>query len=646
MLTRIILTTVFAFLLYNNGYAQKSIIKKADKEFDTYDYIDARKIYLKVVENGYESAQIYKKLGDTYYFNSNYPEAAKWYKKLLENYPNETEPIYYYRTAQTLKTIGEIQYSKKVMGFYSGLSASSRLAAIFMEDYPSLDSLADHSSKQFEVTNITESLPNSDFGPTFYGDQLVYASSSKQTEGNKIHNWSGLPYSDLFVADLSPDWKITNPQPIKGEVNSPYHESTAVFSKDGNTMYFTRNNYLNGKKKRNKQKLVSLKIYRATKKEDDTWGNIVELPFNSDSYSVAHPALGPDETRLYFSSNMKGTFGQSDLWYVDVLNHKSYGTPVNLGPKINTEARETFPFVSQNNNLYFSSDGHLGLGGLDIFIISLEKEGSKTEVTNLKKPINTNMDDFGFIINEENQIGYLSSNRNGEQGSVSDDIYRVWEACGEITIEGSVLDQVTENPIQGALVTLLDENNKVIVQTTTNTNGEYVFDDSLICNIVYTVRAEHQKLDYEPAEKIIETPRGSGVLKVDLTLILPDCADDNLGCKLTLQHIYFDYGKHYIREDAEVELAKILHAMKQYPSLSIHIESHTDSRSSDEFNMRLSQRRAKATLQWLVKNGIARERLSAKGYGETQLLNNCTNGVDCSEATHQLNRRSIFVIKK
>ena len=631
----------FAFLL--KIQAQKSVVKKADQEFDNYDYIDAREIYLKVVENGYESAQILKKLGDTYYFNSDYVEAVKWYQKLLDKYPEQMEPIYYHRTAQSLKSTGNYHNSKKLMGTYAGISASSRLAEIFMEQYPSLDSLAKFLSKEYEVLNITKSMTGSDFGPAFYQDKIVYASSSSQTEGNKIHNWTGLPYLDLYEAELDENWKLINPKPLEGEINTPYHESTAVFTKDGNTVFFTINNYMDGKKKRNKQKLVSLKIYKASKQEDGTWGNVKELPFNSDSHSVAHPALSPDEKRLYFSSDMEGTLGSSDLWYVDILGDSSYGVPVNMGPAINTEARETFPYVSANNNLYFSSDGHLGLGGLDIFTISLDQE-SNGQVINLKQPINTAMDDFGFIINEEKRIGYLSSNREGELGSVSDDIYRVWESCGEITIEGSVSDASTTKPVFGAMVTLMDESNQPKEQTKTDSNGKYVFEHLLDCGKQYTVRVEHENLNYEPTEKVITVPRGSGNLQVDIQLLLPDCAENDLGCRLNLQPIYFDYGAHVIRKDAEVELAKILHALKTYPNLHIHIESHTDSRSSDIFNMGLSERRANSTLQWLVRNGVAANRLTAKGYGETQLLNHCSNGVECPESDHQLNRRSVFVI--
>ncbi|WP_190808570.1 OmpA family protein [Flagellimonas sp. S3867] len=640
-----ILFLVFTIVMGLSLHGQKAILKKANEEFDQYAFIDARKIYLKVAESGYESSQLYKKLGDTYYFNSEYNEAIKWYQKLVERYPSEIGPNYYYRAAQTYKSIGEYHMSKKMMGEFASLSSTTGLAKNFMRDYPTLDSLVDFQSKQFEVKNITNNLSSSDFGPSFHENKIIFASSSSNPKGGKIHDWNGLPYLDLYEAEIDEEWNLSKPEPLKGDVNSPLHESSATFTKDGKTIYFTRNNYINGKRKRNKEKLVTLKIYRAEKEEDGSWGNVVELPFNDDSYSVAHPTLSPDETRLYFSSNMKGTFGESDLWYVDIDNSKNYGTPVNLGPEINTEARETFPYISENNNLYFSSDGHLGLGGLDIFAFSLTSEGQFTSIINLKQPINTNKDDFGFIIDEEKQIGYLSSNRDGNAGSSSDDIYRVWEKCGVINIKGMISDTKTGNPLQGSLVTLLDENNAVLSQTSTDKDGSYLFEDLVDCGKQYAVRGENDSKEYTPTEKNIVTPRGSHTLELNIELTPPDCAVDDLGCRLNLQPIYFNYGKYNIRKDAEVELAKILQALKEYPQLKIHIESHTDSRSSSRFNWRLSSRRAQSTLEWFVSQGINRTRLSARGYGESKLLNNCGNGIKCSEEKHQRNRRSVFIIQ-
>ena len=387
------------FLLVGSIYAQENKVKKANEEFDSYDYIDARKIYLSVVEDGYESAQVFEKLGDTYYFNSEYTEANKWYEKLVNNYPNQVKPEYYFRSAQTLKSVGQYEKSKAMMEKFK-VSSPSNLANNQLSNWQSFEDLTNSQNEKFKVTNITSEMSGSDFGPSFYGDKIVFASSSINTEGSKIHDWNGLPYLDLFEAEIGENGNLSNVKSLKGDINSPYHESSAVFTKDGQTVYFTRNNYIDGKKKRGKKRLVSLKIYKATKNDDGTWGNVQELPFNDDSYSVAHPALNQEETRLYFSSNMEGTIGLSDIWYVDIHKNGSYGTPINMGSEINTEERETFPFISDNNTLFFSSDGHVGLGGLDIFKVS-DNDLDHKEIINLGLPINSNQDDFGFIVKED-----------------------------------------------------------------------------------------------------------------------------------------------------------------------------------------------------------------------------------------------------
>ncbi|MEC8833044.1 MAG: OmpA family protein [Bacteroidota bacterium] len=281
---------------------------------------------------------------------------------------------------------------------------------------------------------------------------------------------------------------------------------------------------------------------------------------------------------------------------------------------------------------------------MDIFKTSLNNSNGNSLVENLGQPINSNQDDFGFIVKEKEKIGYLSSNRGGTGGSSSDDIYAITENCITVVF-GAITDANTKEPLEGSIVYLLDDNNKVVAQQITGSNGNYKFEDNIDCQKQYVVRASNEEKEYLPNEKLINTPQGSNMLQVDIALTPPDCPVNDLGCRLDLQPIYFDFDKHNIRPDAEVELAKILQAMKEYPQLKIHIESHTDSRGNDDYNMLLSDRRAKSTLEWLVNKGIDRNRLTSKGYGESQLVNNCANGETCSEEDHQLNRRSMFIIQ-
>src|SRR5690606_2842603 len=385
----------------------------------------------------------------------------------------------------------------------------------------------------------------------------------KPSENNSadLSGWDDQPFLDLYEATLNSELNLVDPTPLKGDINSPYHESTAVFTKDGNTMYFTRNNYINGKKGRDKEHVVRLKIYKATKR-GDLWSDIKELPFNSDSYSVGHPALSPKEDKLYFSSDMPGTLGMSDIWFVKILGADIYSEPINLGDVVNTPARETFPFISQEDYLYFASDGHAGLGGLDIFATKLEKYYGHHTILTFGEPINSPKDDFGFII-KEGRIGFFASNRDGDQGSKSDDIYQIWERC-EINVQGPITEETTGNLIPGAEVTLLDSNNNVI--KTMIVGDDAMFSFVLDCNEQYIIRAK--KEGYDPKEEVIETPENPKAIEMPITLDMPmnlsptdPCPPDDLGCRLTLQPIYFDFDKSNIRQDAEIELAKILAAL-------------------------------------------------------------------------------------
>lgn len=638
-LLRTLLMSLLVILVTGTAFSQKDRIARALKDADRWSYIDAREIYLKVVESGYTSAQVYSNLGDTYYYNSEYPEAAKWYDKLIAEFPEETENEFYYKAAISVRSLGENEKAKQYLEHYVNNGGNALIVEKYRRDPDYMDRIAEN---PFEL-NISKSAINtegSDYVSSFYGDKFVFASTTGST-GDKKFDWTDQGFLDLFFADIDEEGELTGAYPIPGEVNSPYHESSTAFSKDGNTMYFTRNNFINDKKRRGKNKTVGLKIYKATKQSDESWGNVEELPFNSDDYSTAHPAMTPDGKFMIFVSNMPGGMGESDLWYVVVNEDGSMGSPVNMGNTINTEGKESFPFVSSSHKLYFSSNGHMGLGGLDVFEVQLDGSTPESSFRNLGAPVNSAFDDFGFIYDQERGLGYVSSNRDGGQGSVSDDIYKL-KLC-EVTIAGTVTNMATGEVLPGSTVTLLDGNNKEMATVVAGPDGRYTFEEVLDCGSIYLVRAKSEGCEF--MEKLVETPTKTEVMEVPMPLSCDPCPVDDLGCRLSLQPIYFDFDRYNIREDAAIELAKILAAMQEYPELVIHIESHTDSRGNDEYNEQLSEKRAQSTLNWLVENGIGRERLSAKGYGEYQLQNRCSNGVECTEEEHQLNRRSMFIIQ-
>jgi outer membrane protein OmpA-like peptidoglycan-associated protein len=317
-----------------------------------------------------------------------------------------------------------------------------------------------------------------------------------------------------------------------------------------------------------------------------------------------------------------------------------------MGRPINTEGRETFPFISKNGNLYFASDGHPGLGGLDVYVTSPQLESKEQQIINIGKPINSSYDDFTFIVNDETKLGYFASNRKTGMGS--DDIYRFIqeEIPCDILVDGKVLDKDSGAPIQGATVQLLDSENQVVDSMLSEANGDYNF-DTANCEEQYIVRAI--KETYNGDEVVFTTPDASKTITNNLQLELtqkPINVGDDLTVLLELNPIYFDFDRFNIRPDAALELEKVISVMNQYPNMVIDARSHTDSRGIDSYNLSLSDKRAKSTVAYIIGQGIDSSRISGAGYGETQLVNDCGNDAKCSEEAHQLNRRSEFIVIK
>ncbi|MFC4636646.1 OmpA family protein [Dokdonia ponticola] len=643
-----ILTTLF-LVAGGIGFAQEGKISRADKKFDQYAFVDARKIYLDVVEKGYESADLFQKLADSYYFNAEYTSAEVWYKKLIDQYQEEIQPEYYFRYAQTLRALKNYELSDAMMTKFNQLKDTDTRATLFAESPDYLREISEYKKSKYILEDIRSiNSRYSDFAPTEFEGRLIFASSRDSGGGvRRIHKWNNQPFLDLFQTRVGEEsGSFSKPSKFNKQLNSKFHESTTTFSKDGNTVYFTRNNYTKGTYKKDKNGTNKLKIYKSTREEGKGWTEAVELPFNSDEYSTAHPSLNADNTKLYFASDMEGTVGLSDIWVVDILEDGTYGTPVNLGPSINTEGRETFPFMSKNGNLYFASDGHPGLGGLDVYVTSFQSQSDEQEIINVGKPINSSYDDFTFILNDDTKIGYFASNRKTGMGS--DDIYRFLqeEIPCDILVKGKVLDKESGAPIQGATVQLLDSENQVVSSMLSEANGDYNF-DTANCEEQYIVRAIKETFNGD--EVVFVTPDESTTITNNLQLELtqkPIEVGDDLTILLDLNPIYFDFDRFNIRPDAALELEKVISVMKQYPNMVIDARSHTDSRGIDSYNLSLSDKRAKSTVEYIIDQGIESHRISGAGYGETQLVNDCGNDSNCSEEEHQLNRRSEFIVIK
>ena len=646
---KIKLILAVAILSTASLFGQKVQVAKADKKYDKFAYIDAIEIYERVANKGYESADVFQKLGNAYYFNAELDKAAQWYGKLMD-LGQTVEPEYYFRYSQALKSIGEYTKANEMLAKFNE-SKGEDTRGLKYEATKNYLEIIEENSGRYTVENAgVINSKYSDYGSSFLGEQLVFA-SARDTGGvaNRKHKWTNQSFTNLYQSKVTGDGNLEKPERFSKSINSKFHESTPIYTKDGQTMYFTRNNYTNGKEGKSSEKIILLKLYKASL-VDGKWENEIELPFNSDEYSVAHPALSPDDKTLYFASDMPGTLGASDLYKVSV-DGDSFGEPENLGPVFNTEARETFPFMSDENELYFASDGQLGLGGLDIFVSKMEEDGTFKEIHNVGAPVNSKSDDFALLIDTKSKYGFFTSNRDGGQGY--DDIYKFKEnipleyKCEQV-LAGVAIDEETKEVIPNAQVTLLDENMQELEQKFADENGKYSF--KVECDKDYTVRITGTD-GYSSNEKMVRTGKKSGETYVEVPIakrIKEVTTGTDLAKTFGIEMIYFDLDKSYIRKDAAAKLAIIVEVMNANPSMKIDVRSHTDCRQTYDYNMALSERRAQSTMKWITKKGISSDRLTGRGYGESQLTNDCgcepTNDSPCSEEQHQLNRRSEFII--
>ena len=643
------LNFTFAFLCTTSLlFAQhERELQKANEMYKNFAYVDAIKIYEKIAKQGYVNQDMLESLGNSYYYNAEYKNALQWYEQLFEEGKYNVKPEYYYRYAQALKSVGRYDESDKMMNKFAELTGNADTRAVLFEENKDYQEVIQGNSGRLELHPVSINTEFSEYGTALYGDKVVFtAANSGKTSKGGVSQWTGESYYDLYMADRDKQ-TLSNKKFFSTTVNTPFNESTAVFTKDGNTMYFTRNNYVNRKVGTDVENTILLKILRATKDSNGQWGNVVELPFNSDDYNVAHPTLSSDEKFLYFASDMNGTLGESDVYRVEILGDNQYSTPENLGDIINTPGRESFPFISKNNVLYYSSDGIPGLGGLDIFAVKFYENGTVSKPINIGRPGNSADDDFCFVMDSDTKVGFLSSNRPGGKGR--DDIYSFYEEkplmfdC-EKMIKGVLKDSEKNDVIADGVIVLSDKTMKEVARQKTKEDGSFAFDKVDCKDLYYYLRAEIG--DYVTTEVKVDL-NVEGDVFYEFMIKPREIAIDkdvDLAKVLNIKEIYFDFDKSDIRPDAAVELAKIVEVMRENPKMKIDIRSHTDSRASDEYNLRLSERRAKATLEWMVKQGIERKRLTAKGYGETQLVNGCSNGVPCTDEEHQANRRSEFII--
>jgi len=609
--------------------AQNDDTKRADKHYSRFEYVDAAEDYLDLALDGKGNTYVYTRLADCYYNVFNTVAAEKWYSKALAG---SDDPEIVYKYSQMLKANGKFDISNKWMEKFANMQPGDVRAVAFRANPYYLPKILER-GKKFNVQNLDINSENSDFGGTIQDGNLYIVSA--RNNARKTYGWNEEPFLDILEIPVRTDGVYGNAYLLGSKINTKFHEGTVAFSPDGKTMYFSRESFydkLYEKDSISNNKFGVMNLFKASK-IDGIWDNVIALPFNSSKYNTSGPSVSKDGKILFFHSDMPGGYGLADIYKVDIKDNGIFGEPANLGQKINTKGQERFPYSGSDGTIYFSSDGHLGLGGLDVFF-SKEIHGKMAPVRNIGIPVNSSADDFAFTINDSDE-GFVSSNRMGGRGS--DDIYAIkkLQPICDVIIAVKVSDAKTGEPLSNAFTNLLDSDDNTLSSNTTDSKGSSEF----MIECTTDTKLQVALNGYESRNISISGTRDEEVMvNVDLDPIEKLIVED----KIELNPVYFDFDKSNITAKAAFELDKLVLLMTKYPELIISASSHTDSRGSNSYNLALSDRRAKTTVQYVISKGIEASRISGEGKGENEQLVTC--GSNCTEEEHKMNRRSEFII--
>lgn len=603
--------------------AQNKDTKEADNLFDRLEYVDAAKAYTKLVEKNKADGYVYKQLADSYYNVFNSQQAVLWYAKAVES-AQDAET--HFRYAQMLKAEGDTKAATQQMATFAKMQPNDARAKAFKNN-PEYTNQLKSQAKQYDILKSDVSSDKTDFGAVLTQNNEVFFTSARNTS-RRENGMDDQPYLDLYKAIRNTDGTLSQATPV-AELNTKWHDGPAAVTSDGTTIYYGSESFNESAYQKNKEKhlkLGQIYLYKATKTEAGTWGNSKALPINSKDYSVRNPSISKDGKTLYFSSDMPGGLGGEDIWKVSV-DGDTYGTPENAGDNINTEGNESFPSIQDDGILFFSSNGRQGLGGYDVF---KQNTIANDKATNLGEPVNTPKDDFSFSYNLDKNVGYFSSNREG-----NDDIYQAIAVCG-VDATVVVKDAETGKLLAGASVSFVDQKGKNKGNQESNDMGETKF--GVACDEIANFNAT--RTGYQNGTATMpKSKNGAQSIVINLMPILPIITET----EVILEPIYFEYNQSNITAQGAQELDKLVKVMNLYPTMVIDAKSHTDSRGSDSYNLKLSDRRAKSTVQYILSKGISKERITGTGMGETQPKVPCK---ECTEEEHAQNRRSEFLIIK
>ncbi|WP_347373225.1 OmpA family protein [Aequorivita sp. Q41] len=638
---------LFTLLIISGKSFSQAELRKADRLYEAHAYAEAAKLYSdKLEQGGTASTETFLKAADANYFVNKMRAAATFYEKAMASDATIQEP-YLSRYVRSLRSVRDYEKADEIYLDYLTKTGNTIAIEKFKNEIAAFKALNESEEpSRYAVSNLNINSKYSDFVNVIRGEEVIF-SSARPGAAKELYDWNEQPYLSQYVATKTETGQLANPQLFGQQISSKYHDATIAFVPNSETVYYTSSALNKNRLLLDDEQKNNFNIYKGIYKDGKITGKET-LFFNSNDYSTGHPSVTSDGKYLFFASDMPGGYGEADIYYCEIFEDGKLSTPKNAGALINTAGNDFFPSM-HDGELYFSSNGHLGFGGIDNYASKFDsKEGTFTKPENLGKVVNTIDDDFSIIFNEDGNSGYLSSNREGGKGD--DDIYfftRTPLPCDQF-ISGKIIDKLSKNVLSDATITVKDSTNIVIQTLQAEEDGTYKV--KVPCDNTVTVTAS--KEGYIAKTETVTTGSVDGENTPELNFELNKYEDiivkDDKGVeKIKMDPIYFDYNKADITESAAAVLNKAAEVMRDIPEMTIKIESHSDSRGPAAYNLSLSDKRAKATQQYLYSQGIAEERIeSAIGYGESRLLNECADGVKCSDEQHDVNRRSDFVIIK
>ncbi len=511
-------TLILGFILINlASFGQSSKLAKANDYFDKLSYAYAAGLYEELLGSEWDTPMLKVSLGRSYYYMGDMKKAEKYLAEVMNSAVAKTDDFFFY--AQALKQNGKIKESDEWMNKFRNKAKADTRGDSFSKNPDYLQKIVGKGIL-FEIKNLAINTRMSDFGgyPGASGQTYFVSNRKERAFVKNIWTWNKTPYLDLYRATVSSSEGMTNPKMLKKKVNSRWHEGPLCYSPNGRMVYFTRNNLTKGKDRRDIEGHQNLKMYQAEVDQNGKWTNEKEVHFNSKNYSVGHPSISADGKTMYFASDMPGGVGGADVYVADVNADGSLGKPRNLGKEVNTEGQDMFPWINEEGVLFFSSNGHIGLGGLDVFAI-FPKDGAFNGLLNVGLPVNGESDDFAFIMNKDGKTGYFSSNRK-EGGKGDDDIYSftlLKPLKQNLVLEGLITDNRTKLILPNSEVILVDKDGNMVATTKSDAKGFYTFD--LAPEMEYKVMAAKEKYFKNQANiSTINLDQEVKVIKKDLPL--------------------------------------------------------------------------------------------------------------------------------